>query len=314
MNSDPLVTIIINNYNYAEFLPKAIDSALRQTFNRIEVIVVDDGSTDRSGSLIESYGEQIIPILKVNGGQASAFNAGFAVSQGDIICCLDADDIFELDKVEKIVKVFTSNPDVGWCFHALKLFDSQTDRPISVTCAFPTQNEDISGAYDFRKAMKQGQLSFYPPSTSGLCFKRSLLTQILPMPEALQFATDRYLVNAALLLEAGYFLRTPLTQQCIHGNNAVTLQNDRAAQQKCGRNEMITAYFLYKNFPEGWKFSHRTFARGWGLARKYGFISHEAKQIQQQYLGSVSGWEKVIILMISWYQNRPWKTVSLYRS
>jgi len=314
MTNDPLVSIVINNYNYADFLSKAINSALKQTYNNIEIIVVDDGSTDHSRSLIESYGEKIIPVLKENGGHASTFNAGFGVSKGEIIFFLDADDIFELNKVEKIVKVFTSHQDVGWCFNALKLFDSKTAETIAVTRAFPDKNEDTSGIYDFREAIKQGQLRFYPPSTSGLSFKRSLLAQILPMPEALQMAADRYLVNAAILLGIGYFAHTPLTNQCIHGNNEGTLQNDRIAQKKCGRNEMFTAYFLHKKFPQGWKFSHRTFARGWGTARRYCFISDEAKQIQQQYLISVSWWEKAIILMISWYQNRPWKKVNLYRS
>jgi glycosyltransferase involved in cell wall biosynthesis len=68
----PLVSIIINNYNYGRFLPDAIASALRQTYERVEVLVVDDGSTDHSREVMTSYGDQIIPILKENGGQASA--------------------------------------------------------------------------------------------------------------------------------------------------------------------------------------------------------------------------------------------------
>ncbi len=76
--SKPLVSILINNYNYGRFLSKAIDSALNQEYQNIEVIVVDDGSTDDSRKIIESYGERIKPVLKENGGQASAFNAGFS--------------------------------------------------------------------------------------------------------------------------------------------------------------------------------------------------------------------------------------------
>jgi glycosyltransferase involved in cell wall biosynthesis len=68
----PLVSILINNYNYGRFLTEAIDSALNQTYSNIEVIVVDDGSTDNSQEIIKSYQDKIIPILKPNGGQASA--------------------------------------------------------------------------------------------------------------------------------------------------------------------------------------------------------------------------------------------------
>jgi glycosyltransferase involved in cell wall biosynthesis len=99
MKQNPLVSIIINNYNYGRFVREAIDSGLNQTYSHKEVIVVDDGSTDDSREIIASYGNGITSVLKENGGQASAFNAGFAVSQGDIICFLDADDIFYLRKL-----------------------------------------------------------------------------------------------------------------------------------------------------------------------------------------------------------------------
>ncbi|NEQ67311.1 MAG: glycosyltransferase, partial [Symploca sp. SIO2D2] len=64
MSNNPLVSILINNYNYGRFLSEAIDSALKQSYSNIEVIVVDDGSTDNSQEIIKSYGEKIVPILK----------------------------------------------------------------------------------------------------------------------------------------------------------------------------------------------------------------------------------------------------------
>ncbi len=73
-----LVTILINNYNYGRFLRQAIDSALDQTYTNIEVLVVDDGSTDESRSVIYSYGDRVRAVFKENGGQASTFNAGVA--------------------------------------------------------------------------------------------------------------------------------------------------------------------------------------------------------------------------------------------
>src|SRR5713226_5859186 len=85
-------SIIVNNYNYGRFLKDAIDSALHQSYPGVEVIVVDDGSTDHSREIIASYGDRIIPVLKENGGQASAFNAGFSQSRGKVIFFLDSDD------------------------------------------------------------------------------------------------------------------------------------------------------------------------------------------------------------------------------
>ena len=93
MNSYPLVSILINNYNYDRFISQAIDSALNQTYPNVEVIVVDDGSTDNSLVVIRNYRDRITPVVKNNGGQASALNAGFSICKGEIICLLDADDL-----------------------------------------------------------------------------------------------------------------------------------------------------------------------------------------------------------------------------
>src|SRR5687768_4590814 len=106
MNQKPLVSIIINNYNYGRFLAEAIDSALAQTYQNCEVIVVDDGSTDNSRDIIEDYGSKLIPVLKKNGGQSSAFNQSFQVSTGSIICFLDSDDTLSSSAMEKVVDSF----------------------------------------------------------------------------------------------------------------------------------------------------------------------------------------------------------------
>ena len=97
-----LASIVINNYNYGRFLPEAIESALGHTYPNTEVIVVDDGSTDNSREVISKYGSRVISVLKANGGQGSAFNAGFAASKGDLIFFLDSDDFFYPEKVASI--------------------------------------------------------------------------------------------------------------------------------------------------------------------------------------------------------------------
>src|SRR5258708_5352000 len=97
------VSIIVNNYNYGRFLPQAIQSALGQTYGNKEVIVVDDGSTDESRAVVESYGTRIRAIFKNNGGQGSAYNAGFAASSGDLIHFLDADDFLMPTAIQEAV-------------------------------------------------------------------------------------------------------------------------------------------------------------------------------------------------------------------
>ena len=104
LEPEPLVSIIIDNFNYARFVSSAIDSALAQSYAPVEVIVVDDGSTDNSRDVIATYGDRISTIFKLNGGHASAFNAGFRASHGSIVMFLDADDLLLPNAVEEVVR------------------------------------------------------------------------------------------------------------------------------------------------------------------------------------------------------------------
>ena len=105
MGDAVLASVVVDSYNYAPFLRDAIDSALGQTYENVELIVVDDGSTDESRAVLGEYEGRIVPVLKANGGQASALNAGFAASRGDVVCFLDSDDSLEPTAVEEAVQV-----------------------------------------------------------------------------------------------------------------------------------------------------------------------------------------------------------------
>src|SRR5437588_12521846 len=101
-----LATIVIDNYNYGRYLRDSIDSALGQTYGNTEVIVVDDGSTDDSRKILATYGSSIKAALQENSGQASAFNAGYALSRGDVVFFLDSDDILLPSAVQNALAFF----------------------------------------------------------------------------------------------------------------------------------------------------------------------------------------------------------------
>src|SRR5919198_2354777 len=111
--ADGVVSIIITNYNYGHFLGEAIESALAQTHGHVEVIVVDDGSTDNSRKIIRQYGDRILPVLKQNAGQASAFNVGFRRASGSAIIFLDADDVLDRDTAARVAAAFASRPELA---------------------------------------------------------------------------------------------------------------------------------------------------------------------------------------------------------
>jgi len=108
-----LVSVIIPNYNYAHYLREAIDGVLGQTYENIEIIVVDDGSKDDSRAVLESYSEKITMIFQQNQGVSAARNNGAAAASGEYIAFLDADDAWLPTKVEKQITKFSENTNFG---------------------------------------------------------------------------------------------------------------------------------------------------------------------------------------------------------
>lgn len=100
MEFHPLVSVIIPNYNYAEFVDKAIESVLSQTYKNIEIIVVDDGSTDNSIEVLSTYLSGITLVSQSNSGVSSARNSGLVKASGEYVCFLDSDDVWFSNKIE----------------------------------------------------------------------------------------------------------------------------------------------------------------------------------------------------------------------
>jgi glycosyltransferase involved in cell wall biosynthesis len=190
------LSIIINNFNYEQFLLAAIQSALDQTWPDTEVIVVDDGSTDGSIALIDSLGDSIIPVLKENGGQASAMNVGLRASSGDVVLFLDADDVLEPDAGSHIMDAFTREPDVAKIQFRLRMIDGD-DNELGAVIP-PSWQPMPSG--DLRAFIVAHRTYVYPP-TSGNAFSRAALDQIWPIPEDIfRISADQYLHHATPLV------------------------------------------------------------------------------------------------------------------
>jgi len=112
---DPLlVSIIISTYNYATYLPKAIRSCLNQTYKYLEVIVVDDGSTDNTSDVVQEFIDKIIYVYQENQGVSSARNTGLDHATGDFITFLDADDSLTNDSIEVRLDVLLKHDEIGF--------------------------------------------------------------------------------------------------------------------------------------------------------------------------------------------------------
>jgi hypothetical protein len=279
MDAQPLVSILINNYNYANFVGEAIKSALAQTYRPIEIIVVDDGSTDHSLEVINQFGDQVRLLAKANGGQASAFNAGFAESKGEIICFLDADDLFVADKVQSLVHIFQQFPQVGWCFNQLYLFEENKGTYASTVADWN------SGLLDVRQNTMAGRPPYMPTATSGLSFRRETLAQILPMPEVIRITSDNYLKFVAMGLTEGWMHAQKLTLQRIHGTNAYTNRTE-GKTRVVGQTGLLTGIFLHQRFPALRPLSKIVFCKGLGLLWATGGIDPANRQLVESFLDS----------------------------
>ncbi|HMR98091.1 MAG TPA: glycosyltransferase [Anaerolineales bacterium] len=119
----PLVSIIIPNYNHAQYIEDAIHSVLRQTYRNVEIIVVDDGSRDNSREVIGAFGDTVRAIFQQNQGLSAARNTGITASRGEFIGVLDADDMYEPDFVETLVTALQSQSDADGIYCGYRFVD-----------------------------------------------------------------------------------------------------------------------------------------------------------------------------------------------
>ncbi len=197
LGDQPLVSILVTNYNYGRYLPEAIESALNQTYKNIEVIIVDDGSTDNSREIIESYARndsRVKYLIKENGGQASALNAAFSLSKGEILALLDADDVFYPRKIAILVEEFRKRPDYGFIVHRMRVLRGDSDLGI-----IPIFTRFESG-YIADKIYKRGGRWRHMPA-SAIAMRRQLAEKIFPIyEETFRSLADAYIFTIAPIL------------------------------------------------------------------------------------------------------------------
>jgi glycosyltransferase involved in cell wall biosynthesis len=128
------VSAIIPAYNAEGFIARAIDSVLRQTHRNVEIIVVDDGSTDSTVALIQSYGERVRLISQRNGGPSRARNTGVSSSSGEYLAFLDADDWWDPTKIEQQISSLQTNPSVIASYTSLRLRYADGRAAVALAC------------------------------------------------------------------------------------------------------------------------------------------------------------------------------------
>ncbi|MBW4632568.1 MAG: glycosyltransferase [Iphinoe sp. HA4291-MV1] len=223
------VSVIISNYNYAQYLPSAIESVIAQTYKNTEIIVVDDGSKDDSCQILlqlsQKYPNKIKAVFQVNQGQGAAFNTGFKVASGDIVTFLDADDVWKPNKLQRIIEIFKSSDVIG-VMHFLENIDGY-GKPIKGSIVGRLLDEDLA-----RIVLETGNAWCYPP-TSGLAYRRDALQKVFPIDSAKwRLCVDGCLIYCTAFLGKVKTLNEVLGSYRIHGaNNFIRHDEEISAEQ-----------------------------------------------------------------------------------
>jgi len=227
----PLVSVIITCYNIRDFIGDALLSVQNQTYVNIEIIVVDDGSTDGTHEKLHalSLNGNVTCLRKENGGPSSARNWGVDRAKGELIAFLDGDDLWEADKLERQVASLLAHPQAGMIFSDFSTFDTDG---IVVTCknkSMFTNLEPVSHAYLVSRN------NFIYPST--VVMRKSIVEQYGGFDESLRGPEDWDLWLRVVRHSTVIGLHTPLVKIRQHANNisanvSVMLENERRAVEK----------------------------------------------------------------------------------
>ena len=160
----PLITVYVVNHNYGRFLSKAMDSLLSQTYDNIEILLIDDGSTDGSSQLVEGYDkyENVFPVLQSNKGLVVTNNIALRLARGEYIMRLDADDFLDPNAISVLAAKLDRNPDVGLVFP--DYYEVDADGEVT----------NLIRRHDFEKV----ELLDQPAHGACTLIRRKLLTEI----------------------------------------------------------------------------------------------------------------------------------------
>jgi hypothetical protein len=211
----PFVSVLIDTYNHERFIEDAIVSVLEQDFpaSDREILVVDDGSADRTPEIVKKFEPRVRLLRKANGGQASAFNAGIPECQGEIIAFLDGDDWWARNKLTRVVQAMATDPLPGIVGHGI----------VSVHRDGREQVEILREGFRFRANTLEGARLFRRRGaflgTSRMTIRADLLRRIGAVPDEIEIQADEYLFTLATVIVGAQILPEALTYYRLHEAN-----------------------------------------------------------------------------------------------
>lgn len=187
-NKIEFFSVVIPLYNKEKYIARAIESVLNQSFDKYEILVIDDGSTDNSSKVVSDLSKvnnRVKLYSKINGGESSARNLGISLSSAPFVCFLDADDEWKHDFLEEIVRLSTKYTDVQVFGTGREVLRSLDDKVTS--SIYNPMNEDTYIIQDYYSSMLYGSS---PLSSSSTCVSKSALIDVGMFPEGIKLGPD----------------------------------------------------------------------------------------------------------------------------
>jgi glycosyltransferase involved in cell wall biosynthesis len=245
LSAHPLVSVLVPNHNYGEFIGEAIESVLRQSYSNFELIVCDDGSSDNSRVVVERYrahDSRIKLLLQDNAGQGAAVYSAYAASKGELIFLLDSDDLYLPEKLGIVVAADLASPNAGLVVHKMQVIDGnhRKVRLLPAVSALP------SGWYGPQISLTGPiMLAGFPPS-SGISMHWAVAKAILPLLAGKRVYSDTMIQSVAPLVTPILALDQVLAEYRVHGNNtSSTFTADRIRTIVATETEAWAAWRAY---------------------------------------------------------------------
>jgi glycosyltransferase involved in cell wall biosynthesis len=237
LDPNALVSVVIPNYNYEAFVGAAIESALALEWPRLEVIVVDDGSTDASRHVIAQYASRVTVIHQENAGQLAACNTGFARASGNVVIFLDSDDMLHPGLIREVAPLW--RPGISKVQVQMRSVDADGN---SLGNVFP-QYPFVPTPAQIR-AWSLTTTAYPTPPGSGNVYSREFLEKILPLEASLGTIADSWPLAAAPSLGDVLTIAKPLVSYRVHGKNdgAVSQVDGAKFAREVTRTQQRVAY------------------------------------------------------------------------
>lgn len=221
----PFLSILIDTYNHEKYIEQAVVSAIEQDFpaRDYEIVVVDDGSTDRTPNIVRKFAPRVRLLRKKNGGQASAFNAAIPGLGGEAVAFLDGDDWWVRAKLSTVANALDQHPEAAAVGHGYFEFQGSESAAVARTVADPRLVSLASP-----EAAREARASWHCFLTSALTVRSDMLRRCIPLPDRLRFCADAPFAIGAMV-QGAWVLASPLSYYRQHATNLFSLKPQNKA-------------------------------------------------------------------------------------